>query len=377
MLRSADRGVVVAHDGAVETGTWRLGRRPALDGLRGVAILLVLIGHAGSAHHIGALAASGVTLFFGLSGYLITGILRDEYQRTGGIDLRRFYARRLTRLAPPLLVMLAVICLVSWPGWGAVLSAATWTANYTQFFGIDLTPLGHTWSLGVEEQFYLLWPLALLLLLPRGRTLRWTLWVTVALTAWRAFADAEGAYLYAYGALETAGSAILAGAVVALAGWRLRGMWAVVGLGGLVAVAGFAAMAGGSWWLVVPLLVTPFVALMLLAAESTSWLAWRPLVACGVASYSLYLWHEPGSFLISGGLTVFGVACGTVLGVVAYFVVEAPVMRRGHTGSVGDHTVRLRNDTWALYALNARRPIARPQAPLAPIASSTKEPTST
>ena len=144
-------------------------RRPDLDGVRGVAIALVLTGHAVA----GPVAASGVTLFFGLSGYLITGLLLRERARTGSVNLRRFYWRRLTRLGPPLLLAVVVVGLVKLAAGGlatsTVLAPLTWTTNYVQLLGREVLLLGHTWSLAVEEQFYLLWPLAFLVLIPRRR----------------------------------------------------------------------------------------------------------------------------------------------------------------------------------------------------------------
>lgn len=303
-------------------------RQPELDGVRGVAILLVLFGHAGANHHVGSFAALGVTLFFVLSGYLITGILLAEHERHERIRLRHFYARRLTRLGPPLLVMLVVTGLVMRPGWAPWLSAATWTSNYASLAGVDITPYGHTWSLAVEEQFYLAWPLLLLGLLRSRRAMVGALALLVGLLVWRFDRYATGHLFYGYGALETAGSAIIAGCVVALARVRLSAMWGWVSAVLALLVTCGSVVAGGLAWLVLPLVVTPIAGLFVASSGSLRWLTWRPLTFAGVVSYSVYLWHEPLSHLISGGWSVVGVLAGAVVGLAAHYAVERPVMRR-------------------------------------------------
>lgn len=302
-------------------------RRPELDGVRGLAILLVLFGHAGANHGVGAFAATGVTLFFVLSGYLITGILLAEHERPRRIRLRHFYARRLTRLGPPLLLMLVVTGLVMRPGWAPWLSAATWSANYASLAGVDLIPYGHTWSLAVEEQFYLAWPLLLLVLLRSRRAITLAVALLVALLVWRFNRVAAGDLLYAYGALETAGSAVVAGCVVALVRLRLSAMWGWVGLGLMLAMTAGAVVAGGLAWMVLPLAATLPAAILVGSAGSLRWLTWRPLTFAGVVSYSVYLWHEPLSHLVSDGWSPQGVGVGAVVGLVAYFLVERPVMQ--------------------------------------------------
>lgn len=318
-----------------------VGRRPELDGVRGIAIVLVLVGHALAPHRFGTLAAAGVTLFFVLSGYLITGLLVDEHERTGTINVRRFYWRRFTRLAPPLAVMLAMTAPLLRPGPGAWLPAATWTANYAYLAGADTAPYGHTWSLGVEEQFYLVWPLALLALLAgdRRRVVSVAGWACAVLFAWRLALIAAGDLLYAYEAFEAAAQPVLLGAVVALCRWRTPAALGVIGAAGVVAPAlAVSLWIGNPWWLTVPVLATPGAALLVAAAGACPWLTWRPLAAAGVASYSLYLWHEPISHLVSGELAIVGVAAGSAVGLVAYRYFEDPLMqKRARPGSVVAH----------------------------------------
>jgi len=161
-----------------------LARRPDLQGLRAIAILLVVLGHARIPGFTGGFV--GVDVFFVLSGYLITGILLREFRTTGKIAYLQFICRRLKRLLPALMVMLTVIILAA--NWflssrefinqsGSFNYAATWTSNiFFAFREIDYFAemqtrdlFLHTWSLGVEEQFYLAWPLVLLgiLLIPK------------------------------------------------------------------------------------------------------------------------------------------------------------------------------------------------------------------
>src|SRR2546430_2700946 len=153
-----------------------------LDGIRALAVTAVVL------YHLGALGGGflGVDVFFVLSGYLITGLLLFEHQHTGRISLGAFYLRRARRLLPALYVLLAVVAtlaVVVRPGdlaglrhdlWAAVGYATNWwlIAEGSSYFGAGAHPsmLTHLWSLAVEEQFYLVWPLALLGLLRLART---------------------------------------------------------------------------------------------------------------------------------------------------------------------------------------------------------------
>src|SRR4051812_12948913 len=157
------------------------GQRPAfradLEGLRGVAILLVVLFHAG----VPALAGGfvGVDVFFVLSGFFITQVLLREYDERGRVDLNAFYGRRALRVVPSLLVvLLATLALVMWlyapidraPIAKTAQAVALGTGNIAfasgsvNYFNSGENPLLHTWSLAVEEQFYFAWPLLLLLI---------------------------------------------------------------------------------------------------------------------------------------------------------------------------------------------------------------------
>jgi peptidoglycan/LPS O-acetylase OafA/YrhL len=151
----------------------RLGRRPALDGLRGVAIVLVM------SMHLGLLPNGfiGVDLFFALSGFLITTLLYEEWDRAATISLRRFYGRRARRLLPGLLLLFLLVVAVDvacyrMTGWALgykVLASTLFVSNWVAATGHihALGALNPTWSLAQEEQFYMVWPLVLLLMLRR------------------------------------------------------------------------------------------------------------------------------------------------------------------------------------------------------------------
>src|SRR6476620_3450187 len=158
--------------------------RPDVEGLRGVAILCVILYHVGWSVAQGG--SIGVDMFFVLSGYLITGLLVNEANRNGRIDFIRFFARRIRRLVPAATLVLLAVLVISWVVYSPVervgfgksgVATALYLSNvryaregmnYLQFNSNKLDPLLHTWSLGVEEQFYLLWPFLLALVLLLG-----------------------------------------------------------------------------------------------------------------------------------------------------------------------------------------------------------------
>ncbi len=168
---------------------------PSLDGLRAVSILIVFVSHAGLDRVPGGF---GVTIFFFLSGYLITTLLRREYEADGSINLREFYWRRAWRILPPMYVALAFGIIASLLGFTlgditvpAVTLQALHLSNYAQLIGFSQEiPLGTgiMWSLAIEEHFYLVFPIALIVLFRRrsasGRALA-LLGVCAAVLVWR------------------------------------------------------------------------------------------------------------------------------------------------------------------------------------------------
>jgi peptidoglycan/LPS O-acetylase OafA/YrhL len=198
---------------------------PALDGMRAIAALLVIGSHCRVPGFHGGFY--GVDLFLVLSGFLITSLLIDEHGSSGCIDLPRFYLRRFLRLTPPLFVMLAAYVVVGpllWPqfdiGWHVrdTLVAAFYVSDYGRAFWHMPHIVQHTWSLGVEEHFYLLWPLVLLAVLRLPA--RWRpaalFGLYVAATAWRMFwyVDAPD-WPETYYRLDTRMSGLILGALLA------------------------------------------------------------------------------------------------------------------------------------------------------------------
>lgn len=203
---------------------------PALDGLRAVAVFIVITYHAGLMQ--GIPGDLGVTLFFVLSGFLITWLLMREFASTGSISIRAFYTRRALRIFPAYYVfILFSLALDTALGhrWslGLVSVAFTYLVNYyNAFLGHPTTSIAHAWSLAVEEQFYLLWPLACLALLHRSRAVarRTVGIVIVAVVLWRSalylFLHAPASYVY--NAFDTRCDALAIGCFLALSseeGW--------------------------------------------------------------------------------------------------------------------------------------------------------------
>jgi peptidoglycan/LPS O-acetylase OafA/YrhL len=171
---SSSGGLSITHDGGLA------GFRADIEGMRGVAVLLVVAFHAGLSICRGGFV--GVDVFFVLSGYLITGLLVKEVVTTGRIDMPRFYARRARRLLPASTLMLGVTVCVALFVFSpleqerlarAAVATAAYMSNIfflrrsTDYFAPDVhsNPLLHTWSLGVEEQFYLVWPIMISMIL--------------------------------------------------------------------------------------------------------------------------------------------------------------------------------------------------------------------
>jgi peptidoglycan/LPS O-acetylase OafA/YrhL len=183
----------------------RVPHLPGLDGLRAIAVVAVMIYHANRSWLPGGFL--GVEVFFVISGYLITLLLIAEHERSGSVDLKQFWLRRFRRLLPALYVMLALLMVylaVFKPeargrSRGDILAGIAYISNWFQIWvgagytaTEDFAPLRHLWSLAVEEQFYLVWPLVMVLILRRGRSrlprvALWLFGVAVAialLTAW-------------------------------------------------------------------------------------------------------------------------------------------------------------------------------------------------
>jgi peptidoglycan/LPS O-acetylase OafA/YrhL len=320
--------------GAIEPR--RLGHRPALDGIRGIAWGIVFCSHAFVLPL--AIGQAGMFVFFALSGFLVTGVLVEERFRTGGVSLKNFFVRRALRLLPALaffllgwlLVVLATRGTAPWtttvPGGGSGTGTAPWVAlqgvvaallyvtNWAEIWGwfSGYVPLGHLWSLAVEEQFYLLWsPVAALLLCRRGRTaVGWA----AGLAAVASFVDVAlhsrtGISLRVDMGTDTRAGAFLVGGAVAVA-WSRRARWVQVLQGRyskIVAIASLLVLGWGSWvfdqsvsatlFTVTWVAVSVAAGLLLVAflgdrPRSRPSIVDSPVASfVGRRSYGLYLWH--------------------------------------------------------------------------------------
>ncbi|MEU2611988.1 acyltransferase family protein [Micromonospora sp. NPDC007271] len=342
--------------------------RADIEGLRALAVVLVLVGHAGSQFLPGGFV--GVDVFFVISGFLITGLLVDELDRTGRISLAGFYARRAKRLLPAAgLVLLATLLLTylflpkvrfSNTAWDVV-SSALYVMNWrlaqqsVDYMFVDQAPsvLQHYWSLSVEEQFYLIWPLLLLgltVLGGRKRLRRDVLMVGFAVVALPSFAwsihltSADPAP--AYFVTTTRMWELALGGAVAIVGARLhrtpRGLAPVLawsGLAGVVASA-FVLDSTSAFPGYAALLPTAGTAVVIAFAAAAGragpagLLSLPPMRVIGGLSYSLYLWHWPllmvadyrfGELTPSARLAV--VALSAVPAGLTYHFVENPIRR--------------------------------------------------
>lgn len=275
----------------------RLGYRPALDGLRAVAILLVLGDHF---LHLPPGGGYGVDLFFVLSGFLITTLLLEERRATGRIDISRFYIRRARRLLPALgallLTFLAIEAVREQDGLPRVAEYGLYFGNIFQAYVADHHTaahfgLAHLWSLAEEEQFYLVWPAVLVVLVRARRPARWLACTFVALTAYRTALVILGfGQWHLQKSPDTHSTGLVLGSLAAFARPRVdEGVaWLSTAVAAVVA------------FLVFPGYGTVFFELaaagMVLSAAagdtsfardlSHPWLVW-----IGRISYSLYLWH--------------------------------------------------------------------------------------
>jgi peptidoglycan/LPS O-acetylase OafA/YrhL len=343
---------------AVRSPPARLGRIPALDGLRCLAIVVVFFNHTepifGWYLRGGGL---GVDLFFVLSGFLITTLLLER----AGEPLRLFYVRRALRLMPALVVLLVVItaiAAVELDEGSEYLRADAWVlaylTNWAQFFGWFHAGLySHLWTLAVEEQFYILFPLPFLLLWHRARAcvLPIMLAIILAATLWRAspiWVDDDRALRLT----ETVRfDEILAGSALAVVRWngldlRRIGRWWPGGLlvfVATIAIAPFTEHRDATYFgLAIPAVVVASVVLVAGAVTCSPRLLTYPvIVAIGVGSYSLYLWHLPIIGLAGDWdsapasvrivLALVGTAAAS-LG--SYFLVERRFLRvKRHVGS--------------------------------------------
>jgi peptidoglycan/LPS O-acetylase OafA/YrhL len=364
-----------------------MGYQPALDGLRALSVIAVVFYHAGFSWMHGGFF--GVEVFFVVSGFLITSLLLDERDRSGRNGLGQFWLRRARRLLPALFTVLAAVAIWSmfdgtdeqqsqlrrdlpWAifyggNWGQIVGGVPYYAG-------DPPLLRHVWSLAVEEQWYLIWPLAFLALrrtkLSRAGTAAVLAAASGVVMAWTfilhgngpgnlsspiALFDGVDRINFMYLSTVTRASGLVLGAAAAFVWrpWRSTkaakspGGWLLDGLGMLAVamlgcIAAVATLTDGYvyQWLLALVTVLSLVAVLAAVHPAATWyramLSWRPLVEIGKRSYGIYLWHWPifvfaGAYHGSVPKVVGALAVTAVVSELCYRLVELPV-RRGELG---------------------------------------------
>lgn len=331
---------------------------PGLDGLRALSVLVVVAFHSGLIDG----GWVGVDVFFAISGFLITGLLVAEHERTGSVSLSAFWVRRFRRLVPALLVLLALVVVLARIDqvevearnvWGALTYTTNWVhiaggASYWDAFAAP-DPLRHLWSLAIEEQFYVVWPIVAWFVL-RYRRAPALGRVALTLAGFSAAVQIVGAANglsidRVYQGTDTRAVAFLLGAAMACRGWpppSLRARTAtrllpIVGYGGLVAASLW--LPGDRRWVFFgPLIGMSMVGVALVvhaATKSDRLLNSRSLRSLGRWSYGIYLFHWPlvvcdavekwSPFVRFMAVSVISV----VLAAVSYRFVEMPIRRGG------------------------------------------------
>jgi peptidoglycan/LPS O-acetylase OafA/YrhL len=342
-------------------------RVPALDGVRAIAIVVVLLFHHYQFEPKPSRAWSGgflgVDVFFVLSGFLITTLLLHEHRRAQRIDLPRFWSRRARRLLPALFVLVIGTAILAKFAYdpvtatnlrGESLATLLYVENWYRI-GSAPSALSHTWSLSVEEQWYLLWPLLLgfLLLISRGRkrvvlAAVGVLAVASAIECARLFSESPDRSYYG---TDTRAQTLLVGAGLALLlfhrprlpGWVVKvGGWMALGVLGwyfYVAHPYDTFMYHGGFMLIAVLAALLIASIVRSQGALLSRaLAWKPLAAIGLISYGLYLYHYPiylwldddRTHMSGTPLLLLRVAVTSAVAVLSYHFIERP-FRRGVT----------------------------------------------
>jgi peptidoglycan/LPS O-acetylase OafA/YrhL len=349
---------------------------PALDGLRAIAVTLVIAAHVG----IGSGGGLGVTIFFVLSGFLITWLLMKEHAATGTISLRRFYMKRALRILPAYYAFLACSLALDWrAGDGrsapAALASLFYYMNYyNALHGHPTSSMAHAWSLAVEEQFYVVWPAAFLLLAARGRrALAGSLAAAIcAVLIWLSIAYALLGLGPAYvsNAFDCRFDALAAGSLLAAAGrsrrfasaadacvrrWRTSPLLLACALVLAVECAparvrytvGFTAEA---------LLIAFAISQLLIVRGSGPWRALeaRPMRYLGRISYGMYLYHLWGlgaGAALAGTHVRLAFPGGFALTVAAaslsQYAIERPFLAIKARLSTGRRTGRVPSLSWS------------------------------
>ena len=349
-----------------------MGYQPGLDGLRAISVIAVILYHAGFGWMQGGFL--GVEVFFVVSGYLITSLLLEEREGSGGVRLRQFWLRRARRLLPALFAVLIAL-----GAWVALLGTSQqrsdlhrdylpgifYVANWGQIFGGaqyfgNFSPLRHLWSLAVEEQWYLLWPLAFVLLTRRNkRTVEVGRFILVAavavmiITWWLAspsvLTSDRTNFLYLSTLTRSSGLLLGAGAAFLWRPWKNKAP-ATHRAGVMLNAAGFAAAALlicsfiaahltdrslYRWQLAAVSMLSLVVVAVVVhpAASSAQWLFSSPaLVGLGKRSYGVYLWSWPisvicGAYVGSWSRFIAAMSLTIVISEFSYVYIETPIRK--------------------------------------------------
>jgi peptidoglycan/LPS O-acetylase OafA/YrhL len=316
-------------------------RIASLDGLRGISIWTVLLAHA-SSHFAGTwlhirrvhevlatLAYFGVTVFFVISGFLITSLLVKEHTRSSSIDLGQFYRRRAVRILPASLVYIGVVLALGSATKAQSVYALTFTTSF--FFRQAYTPLQQLWSLSVEEQFYLLWPLVLLAGVRSAKRCGWA--VMIFCPVLRLFLGIRGYPEIEHLAPANADS-LAAGCLLAVYYEKVRAF----ALRYLVSGSNFVLLCLASivtlelairwnmvFWGIVPCMIALIISAAIERRDKV--LNKGPLVWSGLLSYSLYLWQQP-FLVLDGPLNFLSVRLAATFAAayISYRFVEQPAL---------------------------------------------------
>ena len=341
----------------------KFGYIPALDGIRAFAVIVVMMYHARFAKG----GFIGVDIFFVLSGFLITSLLVREFDSQHRVDLRKFYLRRVLRLAPALVLFLAIFVSLSMFFLGANQSRSNLIETFIALFylsnwawAFQIHPpqfLAHTWSLSIEEQFYILWPFILIGLLRFTRSRRGVVVVVTVLalssTLLRVFLAIEGSsVIRLYNGLDTRADALLIGSLFGIImssnsisdhhHYQFESFLKFIAPLSFIALVSFCIFANDQniqfyyWQLSTVELLTAVIILDVFVSTKsvvTQMLTFKPFVWIGSISYGLYLWHfviykamrllgfhEIGVATIGTSLTFLS-ACGS------YYFVERPFLQ--------------------------------------------------
>ena len=315
-------------------------RIPSLDGLRAVSISIVILGHLlGGTGLTGQFATFGVQVFFVISGYLITRLLQQERERNGRISLAAFYRRRCFRIFPAAYTYIAIIAILSPSSRRGLFYAVTYLTSY---HATSMPMLfTHLWSLSVEEQFYLLWPLALVIGYRHRAGIAWSAMLIAALFRLAIAFSPYTSLGYIHYSFPGTMDSIAAGCLLAIYEPRLRdwthkltdlGMVFLLSLSAFVLefvlwgspysklTRSACALAG-----IVPLLIA---ICMFALIQREDWILNNRFVSTiGVLSYSLYLWQQP--FTREGRPVIASLLLLSACAIASYLLVEKPMLKLG------------------------------------------------